>query len=61
MNGTDVMLTLMTGAIGAMASALAYIYKQTSAKLTDCEQDREELWKVVAGLGGVKPTGSTEK
>lgn len=48
--GTDIMLTLMTGAIGTMASALAYIYRQTSAKLDDCEQDREALWRELSGL-----------
>ena len=44
------LINLLSGAIAAMAAALAYIHKKVSSKLDDCESDREELWKTIASL-----------
>ena len=47
-------VTILLSAIGALASSVAFLWKQTSEhfkeikdKLADCEDDREDLWKAL--------------
>jgi len=49
--------TILLGAISALAGVITFLWKQVSdnhkavyAKLTDCEQDREELWKAMYSI-----------
>lgn len=48
--GQGSLINLLSGAIAAMAAALAWIHRKVSSKLDDCENDREELWKTIASL-----------
>ncbi len=53
----DVTTQLLIGGISALAGCVAYLYKQTrahydmiSARLSDCEKDRQELWYELARI-----------
>lgn len=54
---------MLCGAVGSLTTAVVYMFtvvlngfKEVKAALKDCEDDREQLWERLAGIG-VQPKG----